>query len=540
MIGIKTIDFRRSFWYFMAIIKNMGEWVVVQGTSVIEEYQSKVFKIIMIFFTGGCTCAGITFASLKILGFYKNASWMAIGAFIAINVIWDAIAIALIRKSKTDGHLNQNTYEFGKKFFLLVLAVQFNFIIYMIPSRDFWAFISFFVIVMAYYLDLKVLLISIAEMVLSLAVAWTVNGNNTLPVKDEIFVPEMILRLILVTLLFISIFLLVMFVSKYLLNAKKEELEQNTKKAEQALNYITEISDVLNQIAKGNLTFDLKYDYEGEFASIKDALENISESLNSTMNQIRISAGDVSSGANQVSEGAKTLSGVASTQASSLEELSVTICGVADNIKQNAENAELASQKTAAVGNEAVESNRRMNDMLSAMQEISRCSNQIGEIIKTIEDIAFQTNILALNAAVEAARAGNAGKGFAVVADEVRNLASKSSQAAQNTAVLIDNTIKSVKNGTLIADQTANSLETVVSSIETISENISTISKASENQSADVEQIQAAMAQISDVVQSVSATAEESAATSEELSNQAVLLHNQVMKFQLTQNDAGV
>ncbi len=508
----------------------------MRNDSVIEEYQSKAFKLIMIFFTGGCTCAGLTFAALKALGFYKDASWAAIAAFFVLNLVWDTIAITLIKKSKTNGHLDQKVYELGKKFFLLVLFVQYNFIIYMIPSRDFWSFTSFFVIVLAYYLDLKVLLIAIAELVVSLACAWTINGKNTLPVRDEIFIPEMVLRLILVVLLFISIYLLIMFVSKFLLNAKKEELEENTKKAEQAFNYITEITEVLNQIAKGNLAFHLKYDYEGEFSSIREALDNISQSLNITMNQIRASAGDVAVGASQVSEGAQTLSRVASMQASSVEELSATIISVSDNIRNNAESAELASQNTTSVSNEAMESNRRMGDMLAAMQEISRCSNEIGDIIKTIEDISFQTNILALNASVEAARAGSAGKGFAVVADEVRNLASKSAEAARNTAVLIDNTINSVKNGTMIAGQTAKSLETVAASIEGISQNIGTISKASASQSTDIVQIQAAMEQISDVVQSVSATAEESAASSENLTAQAETLNTLVQRFQLKAN----
>ena len=295
--------------------------------------------------------------------------------------------------------------------------------------------------------------------------------------------------------------------------------------------YITEISSVLDKISDGDLRIDVVRDYMGDFVPIKKALLDIISSFNITFSEIRIAAEQVSSGSEQVSNGAQALAQGATEQASSIEELSASITEIATQVKQNSDHATEASANVNNVRSEIEISNHHMNEMVASMSQINESSSKIGKIIKTIEDIAFQTNILALNAAVEAARAGTAGKGFAVVADEVRNLASKSAAAAKDTTALIENSMKQVENGTQIADQTAKSLMKVVESATAVSNTVDQISQASKQQADSISQVTLGVDQISNVVQTNSATAEQSAAASEELSAQSQAMKVLVGKF---------
>ena len=297
--------------------------------------------------------------------------------------------------------------------------------------------------------------------------------------------------------------------------------------------YIEELSELLRQIGTGDFRLTFKQSYEGEFAMVKDALMYTTEMVKDTLIQISMAADQVASGSDQVSSGAQALSQGATEQASSIEELSATMNDISDQIKQTAENATKAKAIALEASHATTYGQEQMEHMVEAMEDISRTSNEIGKIIKNIDDIAFQTNILALNAAVEAARAGNAGKGFAVVADEVRNLASKSAESAKNTSILIESALRAIEKGTHIVNSTAKSLEDIVRGSEQSTEIIQYIADASNEQAQAMSQVNLGVEQISAVVQTNSATAEEEAAASEELSAQAQLLKELMSNFEL-------
>jgi len=296
---------------------------------------------------------------------------------------------------------------------------------------------------------------------------------------------------------------------------------------------ITEISSTIGQIADGNLALEHIKEYQGDYIHISNSINVIIDSLNTVMGDINEASEQVSSGSKQVSDGSQALSQGSTEQASSIEELTASIGEIASQTKQNAINANQASDLATSAKHNAETGNNQMKEMLKSMDDISESSTNISKIIKVIDDIAFQTNILALNAAVEAARAGQHGKGFAVVAEEVRSLAARSAEAAKDTTDLIEGSISKVQMGTKIANDTASALNEIVTGIEKAATLIGGIASASNEQASAIAQVNRGIEQVSQVVQNNSATAEQSAAASEELSGQSELLKGMVGKFKL-------
>lgn len=294
---------------------------------------------------------------------------------------------------------------------------------------------------------------------------------------------------------------------------------------------------VLGAMAKGDFAvYPEEEIYVGDLEEISQAMDRISIRLSETLEEIDASVSQVSIGAEQVAAGAQSLSQGSVEQASSVSELAVTIESISGDMQKTAEAAETAKSVAEAAGSALSISYGKMQELSLAMEDMNKSSEEIGKIIKTIEDIAFQTNILALNAAVEAARAGEAGKGFAVVADEVRNLASKSSMASKNTSELIEHSLHSIELGTKLAVDTKETMDTTAENARSAVEMMADITEMVKDQAESAVQITAGIDQISTVVQTNSATAEESAATSEELSSQAEIMKKMVQAFELRKN----
>ncbi len=296
---------------------------------------------------------------------------------------------------------------------------------------------------------------------------------------------------------------------------------------------IQDISDTTTQMAKGNFNVELTATFPGDLAPIQASVNQFVVRMSDTITNISQSASQVSAGSEQVSNSSQSLAQGATEQASAVEELAATINDISNSSKQTAASAEEARASTGQAGAQVEASNEYVKQLNVAMQNISNSSEEIGKIIATIENIAFQTNILALNAAVEAARAGSAGKGFAVVADEVRNLASKSDEAAKATKDLIENSITAVREGADVVSKVTDSLERTTVLAGDVVRLMDQVTEAVENQTTAISQITEGIDQISAVVQTNSATSEECAAASEELSSQANIMHQLMAEFQV-------
>ena len=318
-------------------------------------------------------------------------------------------------------------------------------------------------------------------------------------------------------------------IAKY--SQARDEIGQTIASSASFIEHVNIISNELKTISNGDLSSDIELLSENDTMGI--SLKNMVENLNEMFGEIQSSTNQVSTGAKQVADGAQTLAQGSTEQAASIQELSSSVSEISESTKTNAHTADKAAKLSNDIKHNAEKGSRQMDEMITAVKDINDASQSISKIIKTIDDIAFQTNILALNAAVEAARAGQHGKGFAVVAEEVRNLASKSAEAAKDTGDMIQNSMEKAELGSRMAGETAASLKDIVNGINESGQLIGEIAKASEEQSSGISQINVGVDQVAQVVQQNSATAEESAAASEEMSSQSETLQQLIGQFKL-------
>ena len=322
--------------------------------------------------------------------------------------------------------------------------------------------------------------------------------------------------------------------------SSNDEIQQMTESMDDMIStiggYIRDIHSVLSAISDGDLTVTPTADFRGDFLEIKNSMNLILDSLNQTMIEVETSASQVKDGAVQLADGSTNLSQGAIQQAADIDRITTTVSDIAVKTEENNNNVKKALASSQSANDKAQDSQRCMDDLMQAISEIEESSREIGNIISVISDISFQTNILALNASIEAARAGEAGKGFAVVADEVGNLATKSSEATQQTGDLINKSITMVNKGVELARKTAASLAGIVEGVAEVSAAMNEIAEASETQAAAVEETSEGIKNVDSAIHNTTATAEQSAAESEELSALALTLSNAVSRFNCVKN----
>ena len=297
--------------------------------------------------------------------------------------------------------------------------------------------------------------------------------------------------------------------------------------------YVDDIDRAMKLFAEGNFDVKPEVEWKGDFVGILNSFMLFEESMAETIKGIQRVSDEVSSAAEQVASSSNELADGATNQASVVEELTATVAGVAEQVEKNSQSAKQISSRVGNLGEAISESNSKMQEMVASMNDINEASKEIDKIIATINEIASQTNLLALNASIEAARAGEAGKGFAVVANQVNLLADQSAKAAKESAVLIETSVRAVKKGMTIADETATQLEEVADSSKVITEEVTDIADTLGQQTVEIQQINEGIEQINDVVQTNSATSQECAAASEQMSSEAENLREMIRRFKV-------
>lgn len=310
-------------------------------------------------------------------------------------------------------------------------------------------------------------------------------------------------------------------------------IEKTVNRLKEYINYIDEISEVLAEMANGKLAIQLKYDYVGEFQKVKDALNHISDAMNDVMTNIAGSAKQVSAGSEDLARAAQGMAESSEQQAAAVEELLATAVTVAEQVQENRNDSEKSAIYTKEVADMMENSKRQMAVMRQAMDKIQESSNKVVGVVKTIEDIATQTNLLSLNASIEAARAGEAGKGFAVVAGEIGSLANESANAVNTTRNLIGISLEEIEKGNQIVNEVVESLDHAVERVGIANEMIQKSAQTAEVQMQNMNQIRDGVGEMSQSIQDNSAMAEETSATSEELAAQSITLNELVQKFEL-------
>lgn len=407
--------------------------------TALEEYINKVYILVLLVVPGACLCAGLIYTLEKILGWLPSVHYPTLIVFDLTCLIYLAIGIYFVLTGFSNGLVSPGKIKNGKIFLVIIMFIQFNFILYMIPATDFWGFAFFFVVLTSFFLDYKMVSITALEIAASIGASWFIWGEIHLPAKNEFFITNMIDRVVCVVLSLLSIVLLTYLINRFLVNAKKDEMERNNE----------HVQTVLSSVQ-----------------SLSRNLYSAGETLSSISQNESTSASILSSTSEELLARSNLLSTKTEESLSNLNELNKWETVVADNVKK----AEITSQNLLdksqdntqllndlhAINNEVSES---MLATIDAAQKLSEAVNEIGATLNLIRDISTSTNLLALNASIEAARAGESGKGFAVVAQEVGNLANSTKDSLNEVENVISRVQTNVNEITAHIEENSQKLD---------------------------------------------------------------------------------
>lgn len=409
--------------------------------SAVEVYLSTVFKWGLIILVSACMCATVMFNTEKAFGLYPNVPWLALILFALMDVTFFVIALVIVKTSfDAEGSLKPGRLKLGKLFSSLVLIIQWNYLLYMIPSRTFWGFLFFFLILMAFFLDIKMILINGLACMVSLFIGWFIRGSLLMPVQDELFLGDVLMCLVALTLSLSGLLIFVFFVAHFLVNAKKDELEQNN---ERVMNILDSIQALSGRLYTAGYTLSQVSENESavaqELAATSEQLVESSNLLSEKTEESMTNLGELSQWESVVAE--------------NVEKVETTS---RDLLDKSVENTKLLND-LHAINAEVSESMQTTTEIAA---KLSAAVEEIGVTLNLISDISSSTNLLALNASIEAARAGEAGRGFAVVASEVGNLANSTQESLQVVQNVIERVQQNVREITAQVEENSTKLGT--------------------------------------------------------------------------------
>lgn len=408
--------------------------------SALDEYINKVYILVLLVVPGACECAGLAYTFSKFVGWLPSVSWLALIVFDVTCLLYLGIGVFFIKTGFKDGYVAKNKLKAGKIFLVIIMFIQFNFILYMIPATDFWGFAFFFVILTSFFLDYKMVAVAAIEISASLIAAWFLRGNIHLPAKNDNFMVNMLDRVVCVVLSLATIVLLTYLINKFLVNAKKDELERNNEQVRSVLASVKQLS--------------------GSLYDAGSALSQISENESA-------SAQELAATSEQLVESSNLLSSKTYESMKNLNELNEWESVVAENVLK-------VEETSKDLLNKSKENERLLNDLhiingevstsmrttIDVAKKLSEAVEKIGVTLNLISEISSSTNLLALNASIEAARAGEAGRGFAVVAAEVGNLANSTRESLADVENVIERVQSNVSEIALHVEENSQKLTT--------------------------------------------------------------------------------